>query len=199
MGALKLKETVASHLKMTPTNWEDHQSLSSYNYTRSCWRAHCRPFCGHLAFEANWKDKKAQSVGASWADCKSKKSLSWKVIFSYSMQQQKTISDQIVTCGSVWRKMETYITIYKIYSQWEFAVWLKELKPGLGNNLVKGCCYEWMTLGLLASGRQEFIVGPVTRLHWSELLCNKVLLKYKGDRESFWHRHQKRVERVPAC
>ena len=27
--------------------------------------------------------------------------------------------------------------------------------------------------------------------------CNKVLLKYKGDRESFWHRHQKGVERVP--
>ena len=33
----------------------------------------------------------------------------------------------------------------------------------------------------------------------SELLCNKVLLKYKGDRESFWHRHQKGAERVPAC
>ena len=33
----------------------------------------------------------------------------------------------------------------------------------------------------------------------SELLCNKVLLKYKGDRESFWHRHQKGVERIPAC
>ena len=83
-------------------------------------------------------------------------------------------------------KMETYITIYKIDSQWESAVWLKELKPGLGNNLVKGCCYERMTLGLLASGRKEFIAGPVTRLHWSELLCNKVLLKFRRDRESFW-------------
>ena len=30
--------------------------------------------------------------------------------------------------------METYITICKIDSQWEFAVWLRELKPGLGNN-----------------------------------------------------------------
>ena len=30
-------------------------------------------------------------------------------------------------------------------------------------------------------------------------LCNKVLLNYKGDRESFWHRHQKGVERVPPC
>ena len=27
--------------------------------------------------------------------------------------------------------METYITICKIESQWEFAVWLRELKQGL--------------------------------------------------------------------
>ena len=27
--------------------------------------------------------------------------------------------------------METYITIWKIGSQWEFAVWLRKLKQGL--------------------------------------------------------------------
>ena len=31
--------------------------------------------------------------------------------------------------------METYITIYKIDSQWEFAVQLKKLKQGLCMNL----------------------------------------------------------------
>ena len=31
--------------------------------------------------------------------------------------------------------METYTTICKIDSQWKFAVWLSELKPGLCNNL----------------------------------------------------------------
>ena len=31
--------------------------------------------------------------------------------------------------------MEIYITIFKIDSQWEFAVLLRELKPRLGNNL----------------------------------------------------------------
>ena len=40
-------------------------------------------------------------------------------------------------------------------------------------------------LGFLASGREEFNPGPEMRLDRSELLCNKVLLKYKGDRESF--------------
>ena len=31
--------------------------------------------------------------------------------------------------------LETYITVIKIDSQWEFAVLLRELKPRLGNNL----------------------------------------------------------------
>ena len=53
------------------------------------------------------------------------------------------------------------------------------------------------TPGFLGPGGEEFKPGPETRLDRSELLCNKVLLKYKGDRESFWHRHQKRAERVP--
>ena len=49
-------------------------------------------------------------------------------------------------------------------------------------------------LGFLASGGAEFNLGPETRLDRSELLCNKVLLKHKGDRESFGHRHQKGAE-----
>ena len=35
------------------------------------------------------------------------------------------------------------------------------------------------TPGFLAPRGEEFNLGPETRLHCSELLCNKVLLKYK--------------------
>ena len=42
--------------------------------------------------------------------------------------------------------------------------------------------------GFLASRGEEFNPGPETRLDRSELLCNRVLLKYKKDRECFWHR-----------
>ncbi|KAB0381398.1 hypothetical protein FD755_009182, partial [Muntiacus reevesi] len=35
--------------------------------------------------------------------------------------------------------------------------------------------------GFLASGREEFNLGPETRLDCSELLCNRVLLKYERD------------------
>ena len=31
--------------------------------------------------------------------------------------------------------METYVTICKVYSQWEFAVWLRKHKQGLCINL----------------------------------------------------------------
>ena len=40
-------------------------------------------------------------------------------------------------------------------------------------------------LGFLASRGDEFNLGPETRLDRSELFCNKVLLKYKRDRESY--------------
>ena len=39
--------------------------------------------------------------------------------------------------------------------------------------------------GFLASGGEEFNLGPETGLDHSELLGNKVLLKHKRDRESF--------------
>ena len=54
----------------------------------------------------------------------------------------------------------------------------------------------WKTLGFLASRGEEFNPGPVMWLDHSELLCNKVLLKYKRDTESFWHRQQKGEERT---
>ena len=41
------------------------------------------------------------------------------------------------------------------------------------------------TPGFLASRGEEFNPGPEMRLDPSELLCNKVLLKYNGDRENF--------------
>ena len=56
-----------------------------------------------------------------------------------------------------------------------------------------------MRTGFLTSRGEEFNLGPETRLDRSELLCNKVLLKYKRDRQSFWHRHQKGAERVPPA
>ena len=41
------------------------------------------------------------------------------------------------------------------------------------------------TPGILAPGGEEFNPGLETRLDCSELLCNKVLSKFKGDTESF--------------
>ena len=51
--------------------------------------------------------------------------------------------------------------------------------------LIERLLLKEKTSGFLASGGKEFNLGPETRLDRSELLCNKVLLKYKGGRESF--------------
>ena len=59
------------HQKLSTTTWAD-QSLSSYNYIRSCPRAQRQPFYSRLAFEANWKGEKAQKGGATWAGFKKK-------------------------------------------------------------------------------------------------------------------------------
>ena len=58
MRALKMRGVMASHQKLTTASWEHHQCWSSYDYTRSCPRTHCRPLCGLSAFEANWKREK---------------------------------------------------------------------------------------------------------------------------------------------
>ena len=39
--------------------------------------------------------------------------------------------------------------------------------------------------GFVASGGEEFNLWPEVMLDHLELLCSKVLLKYKRDRESF--------------
>ena len=44
---------------------------------------------------------------------------------------------------------------------------------------------EGKDAGILGPRGEEFNPGPETKLDHSELLCNKVLLKNKGDRESF--------------
>ena len=68
MRALKMRSIVASHWKLTMTNWEDHQSWSFYNYMTNWWRTQCRPFYGHLAFEA-------RQVDTLWTDQKSKNTI----------------------------------------------------------------------------------------------------------------------------
>ena len=55
------------------------------------------------------------------------------------------------------------------------------------------------TPGFLASEGEKFSLEPETRLDHSELLCNKVLLKHKRDRESFIPRHQKGTEECPLA
>ena len=63
--------------------------------------------------------------------------------------------------------------------------------------VVKGCCWTIRCRDSWPPEEKNSIRGQ--RQGWiAQSFCViKFYLKYKGDRESFWHRHQKRVERVP--
>ena len=91
--------------------------------------------------------------------------------------------------GGAW-----WAAVYGVTQSWTRLKWLSS-----SSSCWKAFAESRKTPGFLAFRGEEFNLGPVTRLDHSELLCNKVLLKYKRDRESFWHRHQKRAERVPSA
>ena len=63
--------------------------------------------------------------------------------------------------------------------------------------IVNGCCWAVKDGRILGLWGEKFNLGPVMRLDSSKFLCDKVLLKYERDRESFWHRHPKGPERAP--
>ena len=81
--------------------------------------------------------------------------------------------------------METRITIFKTNSQWEFAIWLSELKPGLCNNLEGwdgegGSCrrghmytYGWF---MLMFGRNEN--NSVKQLSFNLIVSNCDVMDY---------------------
>ena len=109
-----------------------------------------------------------------------------------------------------WERGWWPITLAKSSCRWERG-WCKPqqctIHTSLNLNPASPCwrvvAEPWRMLGFMASREEEVNLGlvtrPVTRLDCSELLCDKVLLKYKRDRQSFWHRHQKGAERMPPC
>ena len=80
--------------------------------------------------------------------------------------------------------MEYYLAIKNNAFESVLMRWMK-LEPIIQSEVSERLLLNDKMLGFLASGGDEFNPGPETRLDRSELLCNKVLLKYKGDRESF--------------
>ena len=65
--------------------------------------------------------------------------------------------------------------------------------------MMKDWCWAVKDAGILGLQRRG-IQSRASDEAWSlGVLCDKVLLKYKRDRESSWHLHQKGAERVPPA
>ena len=81
-----------------------------------------------------------------------------------------------------------------------FMDYQTKVRKHLASMVLKGCC--WITRihrDFWPPEEKNSIRGQRRGLIAQSFWCNKVLLKYKGDRESFWHRHQKGAERAPPC
>ena len=137
----------------------------------------------------------SQRVGHNWATSKIQKK-SW-------IKKGRGTTNQIANIHWMIEKARDfqkniYLCFFNYTKAFDCVDDNKLCKSPKEMEILKGCCWI-MTPGFLAPRGEEFDVGPETKLDHSELSCNKVLLKYKGDRESFWHRHQKGAERVPLC
>ena len=71
-----------------------------------------------------------------------------------------------------------FFTVF-MWWHWLLAMW------GFPFSIERFLLNHAKTPRFLAPGGEEFNPGPEMRLDHSEVLCNKVLLKYKGDREIF--------------
>ena len=92
--AMKIRNTVADHLKLTMNNGEPssklillelHEKFPKNSVLTILWQF------GIWSKLERWKSSISGCL-MSWPEIKKKKLSSWSVIFSYSMQQQETIS-----------------------------------------------------------------------------------------------------------
>ena len=155
----------------------NHQSGSSYNNARSCWKTQCHPFYGHLAFEEKRKDEEAQQVGASWADWKSKQLSFWRVIFPYSTQQW-TISKSDCDVQQ------------KVHLIWQLA---------MSSSVVGQRSAKALPKGKLAANKGEgcCLVSAVSLIHFGFLTPGKTITSEKSAPQ-IYEMHQKLQRLQPA-
>ena len=103
MRALKMKNAVAGHQKLSYQSWSNYMRTStSNNYMRNCWRTQHWPFYGRSAFKANQKsEKKKIGKGVPHVFPGGGGNSSYCCVYSYSTQQQQTISWS--DCGVQWK------------------------------------------------------------------------------------------------
>ena len=102
--ALK-NRVVASHRKVTATNWEQSLKLILLKLHKKLPKNSTLTILQSFSIWSKLKRWKNSISGSSWADRKFKKSSFWSVVFSYSMQQQQqqTISQ---SDHDVWWKVD---------------------------------------------------------------------------------------------
>ena len=100
---------------------------------------------------------------------------------SFIFSKQSTFSPSKLTCKPRVGKLGNAWLSYGYLDSALFSIkcWTRSVT----RSPWKVVAEQWKMLGFLASGAEEFTLGPEIRLDRSELLCNKGLLKSKRDRK----------------
>ena len=102
-----MRSTLASHLRLTMASWEPPLKMILIQLQEKLPRNSKSNILWSFGIWSKLERSQSSKVGVSWADQKSKqtknKSSFWSVVFSYSMQQQWTIS--LSDCD-MWQKVD---------------------------------------------------------------------------------------------
>ena len=102
-----MRSTLASHLRLTMASWEPPLKMILIQLQEKLPRNSKSNILWSFSIWSKLERSQSSKVGVSWADQKSKqtknKSSFWSVVFSYSMQQQWTIS--LSDCD-MWQKVD---------------------------------------------------------------------------------------------
>ena len=92
MRTWKMRSAAAGRQSLTTANWEQSSKMSHLkpHEKRSCRGTQHQPLYGHSTFKALWEVKQRDKW--EYQELTTNQKNFWSVIFSYSMQQQWTIS-----------------------------------------------------------------------------------------------------------
>ena len=135
-----------------------------HNHTRSCWRAQCRLFCGHSAFEADWKGEKHDK----WVPHELTEKFKKIIILKYHLLLLYATTMNHFSIG-LWHVMKS--GFYVITSDDQLSAWTKKKFQSISQRQTCTKKPSWSLFGglLLVWSSTVFWV-PVKPLHLRSML-----------------------------
>ena len=182
-----MRSTLASHLRLTMASWEPPLKMILIQLQEKLPRNSKSNILWSFGIWSKLERSQSSKVGVSWADQKSKqtknKSSFWSVVFSYSMQQQWTIS--LSDCD-MWQKVDFIpqqtITSSVVGLRRSFKALPKaKLAPKKWSwSLFGGLLPVWSSTAFWIPAKLEQYAQQINEMHWKLQHLQPALVNRKG-------------------